>query len=151
MTARRRTLAIAGTIALVVLALAGIAAARPGGGESYSGGGGHSSSSRSGGGGSDSGAIFELIYWLIQLILWYPPLGLSVVAIILVYVVYNAYRQQRNKDLDSGPPVALEHAVELTALRRLDPAFSQFVFEDFAFRLFSTAHRARHTAEALAT
>src|SRR5262249_824162 len=44
-----------------------------------------------------------------------------------------------------------QQAIELGDLRQLDPAFSQVVFEDFAFRLFSTAHRARHTPEALAT
>ena len=66
-------------------------------------------------------------------------------------MLVNAYRQRQNKDWDSGPPVELERAIELGAVRRVDPAFSQIVFEDFAFRLFSTAHRARHTAEALAT
>ena len=54
---------------VVVLALVGIASARPGGGDTYSGGGGHGGS---GGGGGDSGAIFELLYWLLRLIIYYP-------------------------------------------------------------------------------
>ncbi|HSS02236.1 MAG TPA: TIM44-like domain-containing protein, partial [Kofleriaceae bacterium] len=66
------------------------------------------------------------------------------------YVIYSAHKQRQNKDWDSGPPIEPERAIELSEVRRLDPAFSQVVFEDFAFRLFSTAHRARHAAEALA-
>ncbi|HEX8114771.1 MAG TPA: TIM44-like domain-containing protein, partial [Kofleriaceae bacterium] len=128
--------------------LEAIAAARPGGGESYSGGGGHSGS---GGGGGGGGVSFELVYWLFRLIFAYPAIGLPIVGLIVGYVIVSAYRQQQNKDWDSGPPATLHDAIELSDVRRLDPAFSQVVFEDFAFRLFSTAHRARHTAEALAT
>jgi hypothetical protein len=148
MTARLpRRLALAAVIALV--GFIRIAAARPGGGESYSGGGGHGG----GGGGSngDSGAIFELVYWLFRIIVVYPAIGLPILALIIGYVLVNAYRQQQNKDWDSGPPIALGRALGLADVRRLDPAFSQIVFEDFAFRLFSAAHRARHTAEELAT
>ena len=122
--------------------------ARPGGSESYSGGGGHSGGTS---GGGSSGAIFELVYWLIRFIVVYPVIGLPILALIIGYVLRSAYRQQQNKDWDSGPPVALQRTIELTDVRRLDPAFSQVVFEDFAFRLFSTAHRARHTAASLAT
>jgi uncharacterized Zn finger protein (UPF0148 family) len=142
----RRLARIAPLAPLAVLGLTGLAAARPGGGESFSGGGGHDGS----GGGGGSGVIFELVYWLIRLIIAYPVIGLPILGLVIGYVVYSAYRQQQNKDWDSGPPVALHDAVELSDVRRLDPAFSQVVFEDFAFRLFSTAHRARHTAEALA-
>lgn len=144
---RRGWLAVVAAAPAVVAALAAVAHARPGGGESFSGGGGH------GGGGGDSGGgavVFELIYWLFRLILWYPSIGLPILAIVIGFVLYSAYHQQRNKDWDSGPPVELEEAVDLDAVRRLDPAFSQVVFEDFAFRLFSTAHRARHAADALA-
>jgi hypothetical protein len=143
MTQRR----VAGLAALVVIGLAGVAAARPGGGESFSGGGGHGGS----GGGGGSGAIFELVFWLIRLIIVYPGIGLPILGLLIGYIVYSAYRQQQNKDWDSGPPTPLHESIDLTLVRRLDPAFSQIVFEDFAFRLFSTAHRARHTAEALAT
>jgi uncharacterized Zn finger protein (UPF0148 family) len=134
-----------GVIALV--ALAATAAARPGGGDSFSGGGGHGGG---GGGGGDSGFIFELIYWLFRLIIAYPAIGLPILAIVIGYFVYSARRQHQNKDWDSGPPVELHHTLELSAVRRIDPEFSQIVFEDFAFRLFSTAHRARHSADALA-
>ena len=117
-------------------------ALRPGGGDSFSGGGGHSGS---GGGG---GGVFELVYWLFRLIFVYPQVGVPIVVLLVGYVLYSAYRQHQNRDWDSGPPVALERAIALSDLRRLDPEFSQIVFEDFAFRLFAAAHRAR---QALAT
>jgi hypothetical protein len=142
----RRALTVAAVIVMTILALATAAAARPGGGESYSGGGGHG-----GGSSSDSGAMFELIYWLLWLLIEAPAIGVPVVAIAIGYFAYRAYQQHRNKDWDSGPPIALRQAAPAIELRTLDPAFSQVGFEDFAFRLFSTAHRARHTAEALAT
>ncbi|HEX4418164.1 MAG TPA: TIM44-like domain-containing protein [Kofleriaceae bacterium] len=155
---RHRTAALAGAACvlagLTVLGLGGIAEARPGGGDSFSGGGGHSSSGSGGGGGGGIGFIFELIYWLIRLILFYPQIGLPVLALVIGGFLYSAYHRNQNRNWDSGPPVELEHAtehaVELTDLQDRDPAFSQIVFEDFAFRLFSTAQRARHSAEALA-
>lgn len=141
-------------VAATILA-AGDAWARPGGGESYSGGGGHRSGGGSSGGGGDSGAIFELLYWLVRLILAYPAVGLPILALVIGYVIYSGYRQHQNKDWDSGPSAKLHAAVDagapdLAALRRIDPAFSPIVFEDFAFRLFSAAHRVRHAAEARA-
>ena len=132
---------------LVVLALVGVAIARPGGGDSYSGGGGHGDG---GGGGGDGGAIFELLYWLLRLIIYYPQIGLPLAAIVLGWILYSAYKQHQNKDWDSGPPVDLQRSVDLDRVRRLDPDFSQIVFEDFAYRLFSTAHRARTAPEQLA-
>lgn len=146
MTARSRRFAVGALAVAGVIALAGIAAARPGGGESYSGGGGHGGGS----GGGDSSVIFELLYWLLRLIIVYPAIGLPILAVVIGYVLFSAYRQHQNKDWDSGPPVALHRTVELTDVRRIDPAFSQVVFEDFAFRLFAAAHRARHSADALA-
>ena len=122
----------------ILVALAGVALARPGGGESYSGGGGHDS-----GGGGGGGIIFELLYWTFRLILYYPAVGLPILCAIIAYVAYSAYQQHQNRDWDSGPPVDLHRALDLTVLRQDDPDFSNVVFEDFAFRLFSTAHRAR--------
>jgi len=145
---RRRALAL--VVAAVLVGLVGIAAARPGGGDSYSGGGGHSSSNGGGGGGGGA-VIFELVYWLIRILVAYPAVGLPILGLIIGYAIYSAYRQNQRKDWDSGPPAELHESLELTDVQRIDGAFSQVVFEDFAFRLFSTAHRARHTAEALAT
>lgn len=130
---------------LVLLLLAGDVLARPGGGDSYSGGGGHG-----GGGDGDGFAILELLYWLIRLAIEVPQIGIPLIVIVIGYFIYNAYKQHQNKDWDSGPPVELERAVT-HAPREIDPAFSQVLFEDFVFRLVSTAHRARHSEATLAT
>jgi hypothetical protein len=132
---------------LLLLALAGVAAARPGGGESYSGGGGHGG----GDGGGDGGAIFELLYWTIRLVIYYPQVGVPLVCVVVGWIAYSAYKQHQNKDWDSGPPVDLERAIDLSRVRTHDPDFSQLVFEDFAYRLFATAQRARSSPEAMAT
>ena len=146
---RRRTALIA---LLILLACVGVALARPGGGQGYSGGGGHGRSGGGGrGGGGDAGAIFELVYYLFRLIVIYPQVGVPLVCIVVAFFIYSAYKRNQNKDWDSGPPVELERAVSLTDLRRVDQDFSQVLFEDFAFRLFSTAHRARHTPQTLAS
>jgi len=126
-------------------------ALRPGGGETYSGGGGHSSSSSGGSSSGGGSGIFELFYWLLRLIFAMPQIGIPVTAIVIGYFIYSAYRNHFNRDWDSGPPVDLERSVNLGALHWIDKEFSQVLFEDFAFRLFSTAHRARATAESLAT
>ncbi len=139
---RRTALAIA-----ILVGLTGIALARPGGGQSFSGGGGHSS----GGGGGGAGAAFELIYWTLRLIIYYPQLGLPLLIGVIVWLIWSAYQKNRNKDWDSGPPVELERAIALTEVQRVDPEFSQVVFEDFAFRLFATAQRLRDTPDKLAT
>ena len=98
---RKRWLVLAILVALTATALA-----RPGGGESFSGGGGH------GGGGSGGGAqlVFELIYWTLRLIFYYPAVGLPLLAIIIIAICVSAYRQHQNKDWDSGPPVELHEA-----------------------------------------
>lgn len=155
---RRVGLALRIAVVLALLGtLAGLAFARPGGGESYSGGGGHGGGGGGfgggggGGGGGDGGAIFELIYWTIRLCFYYPQIGIPLVGGIVAWIAWSAYKQHQNKDWDSGPPVALERAIDLQRVRALDPDFSQIVFEDFAFRLFSAAHRARSSPESIAT
>ena len=138
---------LATCLSILVLAC-GLAWARPGGGDSFSGGGGHGGS---GGGGGGGGGWFELVYWLIRITFEVPALGLTLIAIIVGFVLWSAYKQHKNKDWDSGPPVKLERAVSLDPLRRVDPEFSQVLFEDFAYRLFSTAQRARSSPEQIAT
>jgi hypothetical protein len=126
---------------------AAVAAARPGGGESFSGGGGHGGGGHGGGG----GFILELIFQLIRLCVYYPTIGIPLILAVIAYFVYSSYKQRQNKDWDSGPPVVLRRAISLEPIRAVDPEFSQVLFEDFAFRLFSTAHRARASATELAT
>jgi hypothetical protein len=128
----------------ILAALCTVALARPGGGESFSGGGGHG-----GGGGGGGELVFELIWFALRLIIYYPQIGLPLLAIVVIALLVGAWRQHQNKDWDSGPPAELHRAV-LAGAPKPDPDFSQPVFEDFAFRLFSTAQRARGTAETLA-
>lgn len=150
MTSRTRTLALRGALALVLVgALAGLALARPGGGESFSGGGGHSSGGSGGGGGGQ--LAFELVFWILRLVIYYPVIGLPLLGLVIAGVVISARRQHKNKDWDSGPPVQLKRAVRLDKLRARDPEFSQVLFEDFAFRLFAEAQRKRATPAELAT
>jgi hypothetical protein len=137
-------------LAVALYAFTSSALARPGGGEGYSGGGGHGGGGSGSGGNSDSGAIFELVYWLLRLCIEAPVIGLPIIGGLVIWFAYSAYKQHANKDWDSGPPVSLQRAVDLEPIRRLDPDFSHVVFEDFAFRLFAAAHRARHTPDALA-
>jgi len=143
------------TAVLVVIALGilvSIAAARPGGGESFSGGGGHGGGGGHSGGGSGGGGFaFELIYWGFQLIFHYPAIGLPILALIIAAIAWSAHKQRENSDWDSGPASEPTRIADTGSLRDLDPDFSQVVFEDFAFRLFSTAHRARSSSEALAS
>jgi hypothetical protein len=140
MTARRWLAFASG---LAVLAFATAALARPGGGDSFSGGG------SSGGGGGDAVLfIFELIYWILRLLIEFPSVGVPTIVIVVVILLIFLLRA-RNHDWDSAPKPAAP-VIDLGALRTIDPAFSRVVFEDFAFRLFSTAHRARHSAATLA-
>jgi ribosomal protein L37E len=135
---------------VLVLALCAIAAARPGGGDSFSGGGGHGGGS-GGGGGGGAFFVFELIWYFFQLCIYHPLIGPPIILAIIIYFLWQAYQQRKNKDWDSGPPATLHRAMPLMELGGLDPEFSQVVFEDFAFRLFSTAQRARASEIDLAT
>ncbi|MBE7447696.1 MAG: TIM44-like domain-containing protein [Kofleriaceae bacterium] len=139
-------------VALAALLAPAVALARPGGGDTFSGGGGHDfgGGGGGGGGGGDAAAIiFELVFQLIRLCVYYPKVGIPVVILLLGFVIYGAYQKHKNKDWDSGPPVKLEWSSRLDDLRRFDPDFSQILFEDFVFRLYATAHRARSTATGL--
>ncbi|HTU62723.1 MAG TPA: hypothetical protein VMF89_29880, partial [Polyangiales bacterium] len=139
-------------LAAVVLALdAEDVWARPGGGQSYSG-------DRHGGGrgGGDGGGDFsgELIYLLIRLIFFYPQIGIPL-ALIVAFVVWR----MRNRGFESWDTSAVHAAVpavrsrppklRLDALFAIDPDFSPIVFEDFAYRLYASAQRARSDRAAL--
>lgn len=145
-TRRRLRLGLA-TLATVgaLVALAGVAHARPGGGESYSGGGGHGGGGGGGSSGDGGGAIvFELIFQLLRLCFYYPKVGLPILAIVIFILVMSARAKRQMRDWDSGPPVELRRAVSLDEIKQLDPDFSSILFQDFVFRLYATAHEARH-------
>lgn len=122
---------------------------RPGGGESFSGGGGHGGGG--GGGGGGIFGLFELLWYLLQLFIYHPLIALVLVAIVGFFIWKQSREQKANADWDSGPPVALHADIPLTAVKQLDPDFSEIVFEDFAYRLFSESQRVRATEAGRAT
>jgi predicted lipid-binding transport protein (Tim44 family) len=175
-----RRLALSLTIATVlVCSAASRLEARPGGGQGYSGGSsGRSSGSSSGstssgrsygssssGSGASSGpsvpvSFDDPLVWI--------GLGLSV-AFVVGFVVFNgiaeAYRRKKagdTSDWDSRParPPRPEPRGDgtqwrtpknaLALVREADPEFSAVLFDDFAYGLYATAHRARHDRAALA-
>jgi uncharacterized Zn finger protein (UPF0148 family) len=121
---------------------------RPGGGDSFSGGGHYGNG---GGGSGDIGSIFEVVYYLLRLCFELPEVGVPVLVIVVLLVVYWARFRREHVDWDTSAVVVADRAVSLDDIKRVDPDFSPVVFEDFAFRLFSTAQRARASADALAT
>jgi hypothetical protein len=129
-------------VIVLLLALAGLAYARPGGGHSFSGGHSYShSSSHSYSGGSHSyssghsssyghsyssgGGISgqTIVYFL-----------LIVLVVVIVFLVLSNRRTR--------PVYTPEPALDLGPLLARDPDFSKSVFEDFAYQLYSAARRA---------
>ena len=91
---------------------------------------------------------------MIRLLFIAPWLAIPLVGGVVIYIIYQIYHRRQNLDLDawnSGPPAPLHREHDTDDLRKLDPDFSQVLFEDFAFRLFSTAQRARTTPAGLAS
>lgn len=143
---------IAALIAVGVLLIAVMAAARPGGGHSYSGGsrGGGSRSGGSAGGGGDGGVLFEaLIYLCIE----HPSVGVPVVILVVVALAARALIQRGMKswstsNLNVASVQTTERQVsrarrEMQQLRQIDPEFSVVLFEDFVYLLYAAIQRAR--------
>jgi predicted lipid-binding transport protein (Tim44 family) len=149
-TARARRLVpiAAAAVALALVLASSLALARPGGGQSFSGGGGGSSG---GGGGGGAGAMIEIIIYIIELAFYYPYIVLPLLGGITLWIILSARKQRQNGDWNSAPVAPSFVPPSTESLREIDPEFSQIVFEDFAFRLFSTAHRARTSVAGLAT
>ena len=154
---RARVLTWAIAIGIACLVISSVVIARPGGGESFSSGSGSSSSGGGGGGGVlDS---IGLVLWLLEMFIFHPILMLTLIVLVVGYSIYSAAQKKKNPDWDSSkkatptaPPTQLaKPPTDIAALRALDPDFSQVLFEDFAFRLFSTAHRARATWQTMLT
>ena len=136
-----------------VALLACVALARPGGGESYHGSSSHSSgysshssgSRSSGGGGGGGDADWGIVLELIALCIRFPLLGVTVLAGVTGYGLFQYYRGRSLSDWSvGGMPGRLEVAsraqsarVELAKLCEADPAFSLVLFEDFAYALYA--------------
>jgi hypothetical protein len=125
-------------IALVWLAC-NVAFARPGGGETFSApdrghGNGH--------GDGDGAIVFELIWFLLRLTFMYPKLMLPVL-LVIAFLVWRARRVKLEDWVSPQHHHAPVLRTELSALKTIDPDFSQVLFEDFAYRLYATVQRAR--------
>ncbi len=140
----------------LLLSWVGPALARPGGGQGYSGGGsvGHGFSPGSGHGGGG-----ELLSLLFRLVFYYPQVGVPLLVVVCVWYVrthrhepeaWDSAGPRQPSHAGQGEALGRVHGDPFTELRALDSAFSRVVFEDFAYRLFATAYRARHDGRALA-
>lgn len=151
-----RRIAFGAAIALAtttILLVAADALARPGGGDSWSGGGGGGGGGYSGGGGGgdsgDGAAMFQLIFLLLQLCFEYPIIGIPLTIVVIGFFVYSKSQSPSDTEWDSAPAAPVQKVVTLDAMRRVDPDFSQVVFEDFAFRLYAQAMMARRAHDAM--
>jgi len=170
---------IALAIGALVLLFAAIAIARPGGGNSFGGGsspggGGRSSGGGSGGGGGgDCGAIFEIVFFLVQLTIEYPAIGIPI-DILIIGILIWAYASKSKKSqlvewntTSTGAsaaargygtpygggyspprPNALRPSRQVRkqlfqTLAQADPEFSLILFEDFVYALYAAVHEAR--------
>jgi uncharacterized Zn finger protein (UPF0148 family) len=71
---------------------------------------------------------------------------------VLLLILWRAWRDRDGEHhWDSGEPSTLPPPPSYSSLRKYDDDFSGIAFEDFAFRLYSAAQRARANPEALAT
>jgi hypothetical protein len=150
---------------LLALGLCAPVLARVGGGQGYGGGGGGGGGS---GGDGDDGAILYLIYLLLRFLIYltieYPIVGIPLDIIVIGGFVYYFYRRtKRGRTTDwssstcadtSSAPISLglrparnpqDVGRELLQLRRFDPNFSEIIFTDFCYALYSRAHHARGT------
>ncbi len=118
-----------------------------GGGRSYSGGGGFSGGGRSysGGGGYSGGGSCGSVELLGAIL-------------VLAFLSVSSFLTQRREEWESSEgsfqPISFDPprapVIPWDQLRRLDPDFSRVVFEDFAYRLYASAHEARNDPEAMA-
>ncbi len=121
---------------LLALSLSPDAAARVGGGQGFSGGGGSSSGGRGSGGGGGGG---DLIYFLVWLLLEHPAVGVPVLLVVVGVVFAKQFMDKGGGDQrwHSGEPSPVvmqsprKPAVDLRALRAVDPGFSEPLLLDY--------------------
>ena len=88
-------------LAAAVLLAASVASARPGGGSSFGGGSKGGGGGGGSGGGGDCGAIFEIVFFLVQLTIEYPAIGIPIDIVVIGIVVWAlASKSKANKQRD---------------------------------------------------
>lgn len=133
-------------LTLACLLLPVIAVARVGGGQSFSGG--HDG----GGGGGDIGFILQLLWWLLELCIDYPAIGIPLVILIIVWIWWASKNSDKPKPYSSAAPVAEAPSTVPSSLARLvkyDPNFSEISFNDFIYALYGKVHEARGRGDLL--
>ncbi len=136
------------TLLVTLLLLIATGWARPGGGGSYSSGRSSSSSSSSSSSRSSSGGSYSSSGGSSGN--FGVPLLISTMVLFVIVILFGAIHD-RASDVTTSTTATLasRRKVEIDDLRDYDSNFSQIVFEDFAFRLYATAHRSRTTASGL--
>ena len=146
-------------VAIIVCLTAAVTLdARPGGGETYSsgrGGGGSSGDSWGGGGGGGGDGDLALLILIVRLCVRYPLVGVPLVLIVLAFFLLGSTPSsqadfgnihtliQQTAGPETGPPPLPVDAPRLETIATIDRDFSAVRFEDFAFRLYATAHGCR--------
>nr|MBA3806314.1 Tim44 domain-containing protein [Acidobacteriota bacterium] len=120
-----------------------------------------------GGGGDDDGLgylVLQVIRLLIYLTIEYPAIGIPLDIIFIGGVIYYFFRRGKGKTADwssstcadTSAPLSLgltpgqgtqNVSRELIHLRRFDPNFSEIIFTDFCYALYSRAQHARSTGK----
>jgi hypothetical protein len=136
----------------VSVALATASDARPGGGETYRSGGSSRTSSGDRGSTSGGGGDLAFLVLIVKLCWRFPLVGIPLVLIAIGFLALNSGGGGRSGNWDSAQslmhatdesPAAPAPTASLSRIARVDPEFSAILFEDFAFRLYAAAHRAR--------
>jgi len=148
---RRAWLALSAIVLiLVVLFTAADAWARIGGGQSFGGGGGGSR----GGGSSSNGGEIELVFFLIQLCIEVPMIGIPLTMLVVLFAGFHYWDKSKSKThmvYDHGqtaaPPPAKPRRSGLTKLREADRGFSMPVLLDFLILVHRRATAATATQE----
>jgi predicted lipid-binding transport protein (Tim44 family) len=84
---------------------------------------------------------------LIRLIIYYPKIGIPLLLVAAFF--WWKVSRERSEAWATSRPKPVAPTSQLQAIRAADPDFSQVILEDFAYRLYASAHRARHDAKAL--
>lgn len=155
--ARRRWRArhVLALLAALAVALGSVLVwARPGGGHAFSGGPSGGGGGFGGGGGDGIGVIVHLLIWLL---IRNPSVGIPVVLVVVgVLIVKKVVRGSMQgwatspgagggavQRVERAPGAGAVPRSRLDEIRRVDPAFSVVVFEDFSYFLYAAVHRAR--------
>ncbi len=137
----RKPVSVLLLVVLVLLAIPSVSAARAGGGHDYGGGGGD------GGGGEGFGI---LLYYLVQLVIYRPAIGIPLLVLFLIVAVKfrkSARRGYQTATISRAGRVAREREqadleARLAALEAADPGFSREAFLSRASAAFVEIQKA---------